>query len=112
MIEDHRTILRADIRTLSIQSRRIMIRPENLQQLFVADFGRIKLYLHDLSVPRFVGADIFVGGVRLCSSGVSDCGRDYALQVAKRLLDSPEAAGPECGFLCLHWERWNDQRRC
>ena len=63
MVKNDRAILRAGIGSLSIQGRRIMIGPENIEQFFVTDDRRIELDLDNLGVSRLIGADIFVGRI-------------------------------------------------
>src|ERR1700683_4376647 len=50
MKENHRTVLRADVRTLAILSGRIMVVPESFEQIVVADDRGVESDLHDFSV--------------------------------------------------------------
>src|SRR2546423_8206970 len=63
MIENHGTVLGADIRALPIQSRRIVVGPENVEELIVTDLRRVELQLNDLSVAGFIAANILVGRI-------------------------------------------------
>jgi hypothetical protein len=78
MIENYRPILGPYIRTLSVQRRWIVVRPENVQQLFVADLGRIILQLDHLSVSSFVSAHVLVGRVLLFTACVPDCSGSHS----------------------------------
>src|SRR4029078_1109765 len=50
MVKHDRSILRSHIGTLAIQRSRVVVGPENLQQLFVTDFGGIKVDINHLDV--------------------------------------------------------------
>src|SRR6266404_5186027 len=102
MIKNHRAILRSDIRSLPVQGRGIMVRPENVEKLIVIDLRRIEFDVHHLSVSGFIGADISIGWILLCPACVSGRGGQHALQIAKSFFNPPEAACAECGFLGLH----------
>src|SRR5580704_4876076 len=41
MIENRRPILRADVRPLPVQRRRVVVLPENIQQVIIRDLGRV-----------------------------------------------------------------------
>ena len=72
MIKNDRAILRADIRTLPVQSRRIMTRPKSFQNFVIADLCRIELDFDNLGVTGFVGANVFVTRVLLRAAGVTN----------------------------------------
>jgi hypothetical protein len=81
-----------------------MIRPKNIQKFVVRHLRWIELYLHDLCVPGFVGANIFICWILLCTTCVPDrCGQN-ALQFSKSFFHSPETAGTECSLLRLHMD--------
>ncbi len=82
--------MRADIRTLAIQRRRIVIRQENIEQLLVTDLRGIELHFDHFGVPGLVAANIFVGRVILRAAGVADRDIIHALHIAKRGLHAPE----------------------
>ena len=63
IIKNDRAILRSNVGSLSIQRRRVVIRPKNIEQFVVANLRRIELDLYDLSVAGFVGAYIFVARI-------------------------------------------------
>ena len=75
MIENHGAVLGADIRALSIQSRRIVVRPENVEELIVIDLGRIEFQLNNLSVASVIAANIFVARIVFVSARIPDSGR-------------------------------------
>jgi hypothetical protein len=102
MIENGRTILRADVRTLAIQGRRIMIRPENIEKLSITNLSGIKFHFHNLSVAGVVPANVFVGRVVFRSAGIADSGRGHAFQIAKGFFHTPKTASPKCRFLACH----------
>lgn len=102
MIKNDRAILRADIGALPIQRRRIMIRPENIENLVVTYLRGIKFHFNDLGVAGRVRANVFVAGIVFCSAGIADRSRGYAFQVAKGFFYAPKTAGPKCRFLGCH----------
>src|SRR6266478_4619353 len=102
MIKNYRAILLSDIRSLPVQSGRIMIRPENADKLIVTDLRRIEFHFHGLSVSGFIGADISIRWIFLCPACVPDRRGQHALQIAESFFHSPETACAECGFLRLH----------
>ena len=79
MIEDHGTILGADVRALPIQSRRIVVGPKNVEELIVTDLRRVELQLNDLSVAGLIAANIFVARIVFLPARIADGGRCDAL---------------------------------
>src|SRR5438309_11665231 len=102
MKEDGRAVLPAHIWPLPIQRCRIMHLTEDVQKLFIRHFGGIKGDLHNLSMPRLIGADIFIRGIRERSAQITNCGITYSRDLPECGLDSPEAAGAKCSFLHFH----------
>src|SRR5215217_1198619 len=102
MIKNHRAILGSDIGTLPIHGRWVVVRPEHFQKLLITDLRRIEFHFHHFSVAAFIGANVFIRRIVLCSSRVPDGGTQHAVQIAESFFHSPETAGPECGFLTLH----------
>ena len=72
MEEDRRTVLASVIRALAVQLRGIVVLPEDIEQLFIIDLGRIVFNLDCLGVSGAVAANVFVGRVRKLSAGVAD----------------------------------------
>src|SRR5882762_1851539 len=107
MIEDHRTILRSDIRSLSIQGRGIVVRPKNIEQLIVADLRRIELNLHDFRVTGLVAANILVARIFLVATGIPDRSRSHAFEFSKSLFHTPKTARAKCRFLRCHSKQSN-----
>src|SRR5262249_10924842 len=56
--EDRRAVLVADVGALPVQRRRVVVRPEHLQQVVVGDLPRLVLHLHHLCMARPVRADV------------------------------------------------------
>src|SRR6185503_16164903 len=54
MIKNYRSILRANIRSLAVSLRGVVILPKHVQQRVIADLGRIKLNLHRLRMSGAV----------------------------------------------------------
>src|SRR5262249_13392700 len=68
VIEDHRAILAADIRALSVELSWVVRHPEDLEQLIVRDDGRVVFDAHGFGVSGPVSADIFISWVREMSA--------------------------------------------
>ena len=62
--------MRADIGSLPIQRRRIVIGPENIEQLFVTNDRRIELDLDNFGMSGLIGANIFVGRIFRVAAGI------------------------------------------
>ena len=60
--EDRRAVLGADVGALAVARRRVVGSPEALEQLVVADDGRVEGDLHGLGVAGALAADLAVGG--------------------------------------------------
>src|SRR5205814_9547180 len=102
MIKNHRTILRAYIGTLSIQRGRILVRPENVEDLILRNLGRMKFHLNNLGVAGLVAANIFVARILSVPACIPYGGRAHALKLAKSLFHAPKTPRPERRFLRRH----------
>src|SRR4029077_10720721 len=102
MIKNYGSILRPDIRTLSIQRGLIVIRRENVEQLTIADWRGIEFELENLCMPSRIRANVLVTWVLFGPARIADRGRRHALQFPKSFLHAPKTTGPECRFLCWH----------
>ena len=102
VIKNHGTILVADIGSLAIQRGRIVIRPEDVEELIVTDDGRIELHLHHFGVPGVVAADIFVGRIFRRAARVSDGCIGHPASGPEGRFDAPETTGAKCRFFCRH----------
>ena len=83
MKEDRRTVLRAVVRTLTVQLRGVMVLPENLQQVVIFHLRRIVFHFDGFGVTSAIAANIFVRGVLELSARVADC-VDMANRVCSR----------------------------
>src|SRR6266550_3171300 len=95
MAEDRRAVLAAEIEALAVTGGRIVDPPERLEQLRVADLGRVEPDLDRLGVAGAVPADPLVGGVRHVPAGIADRGLQHPVDLAEGRLDAPEASGGE-----------------
>src|SRR5919108_73496 len=93
--EDDRAVLVADVPSLAVELRRIVLVPEDVEQLFVSDELRVEGHFDDLGMPGRVRADIFVRRILERATGVTDARPGDAFDLAKRRLDAPEATGAE-----------------
>src|SRR5205085_3634555 len=100
--EDHRAVLVADVPALAVELGRVVLGPEDLEQLLVRDLLRVVGDLDDLRVAGRVGADVLVGRVLERAALVADLCPGYAVELAERGLHAPEAAGAE-RCLLLHY---------
>src|SRR5947209_1944358 len=80
-----------DVIALPHALRRIVVLPEDLQQLPVADHLRIEHDEHDLVVPGHARADLAVRRVRCMTAGVPDRGAVDAAKLPEFPLGAPEA---------------------
>src|SRR6266566_7863851 len=94
MAEDRRAVLAAEIQALAVAGGRIVDPPEHLQQLRVADLGRVEPHLDRLRVAGAAPADPPVARVRHMPAGVADGGLQHPVDLAEGRLDAPEAS---CG---------------
>src|SRR5712664_1411387 len=99
MKENRSAVLRAEVRPLAVQLRRVMSLPENVEQLFITHFCRIERYLHHFRMSGFVRANIFVGWIRRLSAAVPYCRINHTRHALKRSLYAPETPCPERRYL-------------
>src|SRR5258708_22153109 len=99
MVEDRRAVLAADVEALAVAGGRIVDSPERLEQLRVADLGRVEPYLDRLGVAGAVPADPFVAGVGDVAAGVAHSSLQHPVDLAEGRLHTPEASCGECGAL-------------
>lgn len=102
MIKNGGPILCPDVGALPIQSRRIVVRPKNIEQLVITNLRRIEFNFDHLSMTGLICADILVGRIVFVPARLTDGCRNYALQFAKSFLYAPKTSCPECRFLCDH----------
>src|SRR5215831_8029579 len=91
MVEDRRAVLATEIEALAIAGGRIVDPPEHLEQLRVADLGRVEPHLDRLGVAGAVPADLSVAGVWDVAAGVADSGLQHSVDLAERRLHTPKA---------------------
>src|SRR5215468_2268078 len=95
MVEDRRAVLAAEIEALAVAGRRVVDPPEHLQQLRVADLGRVEPHLDGLGVAGAMPADPPVGRARDVAAGVADSSLQHPVDLAEGRLDTPEASRGE-----------------
>src|SRR6516225_11527433 len=99
MVEDRRAVLAAEVEALAVSGGRIVDPPERLEQLRVADLGRVEPHLDCLGVAGAPPADPFVAGVRDVAAGVAHSSLQHPVDLAEGRLYTPEASCGECGAL-------------
>jgi hypothetical protein len=88
--------MRADVRTLTVELRRIVHhREEDLQELAVADGVRIVGDLDRFRVAGGAGGDLLVGRVGKVAAGIAGDGIDDPFGMLEHRLHAPEAAAGE-----------------
>src|SRR5262249_57496928 len=93
--EDQRAVLRADVVALAHALRRVVVLPEQAQDLLVARLGGIEHDENDLRVAGLPRADLLVGRVRRVAARVADGSRVDAGCLPEDALRTPEAAHAE-----------------
>jgi hypothetical protein len=107
---DAGAVLRADVVALPVELRRVMARPEELQQRLVRHGSRVEGELHALRVPRGAAADRLVRRVWHLSISISNARAHNARHALKRELWAPKAAQTERGALQAARRRVRDER--
>jgi hypothetical protein len=87
---------------LAVPRGRIVVVPEYVEQLPIANLGRIVFHLHGFGVSGAVGAHVFVVRVSERSARVTHGCRNHAFDLPERCLDTPKTPGAERGFIRLH----------
>src|SRR5260370_25546596 len=99
MAEDRRAVLAADVEALAVTGGRIVDSPERLEQLRVADLGRVEPHLDHLGVAGAVPADPFVAAVGDVAARVARGSLQHPADLAEGRLRTPEASCGACGAL-------------
>src|SRR6185436_8721894 len=92
-------VLRALVRALTVERRRIVEREEHPEQVAVREDIRVEGELNDLSVTGRAAADLLIAGIRPFPAGISGHGLLDSPQLAKRRVEAPEASAAEGGEL-------------
>jgi uncharacterized protein len=96
--------LRTHIGALPVERRRVVIAPEDIEQVVIADHVRIEGDFDNLGMAGAIRADVFVRRILGGSAHVADLGRLHSSQAAKRSFHAPKTTGAETGLaeLRLH----------
>src|SRR2546428_765209 len=81
---------------------RIVIRPKNVEKLFVASLRRVEFNFDNFGVARLIRAHILVARILFCAASITDCGRSDAFQFPESFFHAPETTGTECRFFYRH----------
>ena len=71
LVEDDRPILRAFVRSLTVEARRVVRPPEDGEQVVEGDDRGVVLDLNDFGVPGQPGANLLISRVRHVAARVS-----------------------------------------
>src|SRR5258706_9447671 len=99
MEENRRPVLRSVIRTLTIQRGRIVILPENVQQVVIADQRRIEGHFDHFGVTGLIGAHILISGFAHRAAHIADLRGFHPGQPTERGFHAPKTSRSEGGFL-------------
>src|SRR5271156_5888561 len=99
MVKDRGAVLAADIEALPVAGSRIVDPPERLEQLRVADLGRVEPDLDRLGVAGAMPAGPVVAGVGDVAAGVAHGSLQPPVDLAEARLHTPEASCGERGAL-------------
>src|SRR5207247_9249558 len=99
LIENDRPVLRAGVRTLPVESRRIVVFPEHFQEVLVRNLGRVVFHLHGFSVSGPARADVSISRILQSSPHISHRGIDDTGNLTKRGFGSPKTTHPKSGLV-------------
>src|SRR5262249_10970277 len=102
---DRRPVLRSDVVALTHALSRVVVLPEDLEQLLVRDLRRVINDLYDLGVSGTPGAGLLVGRVGGEAARVADRGAVDAGRLPEQPLRAPETAHTEDCDLKTGWPR-------
>src|SRR5260221_10031882 len=92
VIKNRRAVLLTNIRSLSVECRRIVILPENGKQIVIAESLRIVSHLDDFGMSCSPAADVLISGVFHRSAQISHACRQNSRYLAICGFYSPEAS--------------------
>src|SRR5579859_3589135 len=99
MIENRRSVLCSDVRSLPVHLCRIVHVPERFHQRFVTHFRRVKRHLHHFRMPCPIRADFLVRWLLGLSPAVPDNRIFHAWDHPELRFDSPKATRRKrCNF--------------
>jgi len=102
VVENNRAVLRTDVGALAIARSRIMVAPENVQQLPIGNLRRVKDYFDYFGMARFIATNIFIGRIFRLSSRITDGGILHSIGLPEYGLDSPKTSGAKGRLFSAH----------
>src|SRR5258706_4744412 len=93
--EDRGAVLRPDVVALAHPLGRVVVLPEDLEELLVRALRRVVGDEDGLGVAGSAAADLAVVRVRRLATDIADGGADHAGRLPEVLLGAPEAAHRE-----------------
>jgi hypothetical protein len=98
-VEEHSSkILAADVHALTVGLDWIVVRPEDLDQVFIGHAVGIVSNPHGFDVAGSTTADLFVSRIRNVATGVARFSAQYAIYSTVGGFDSPESARGKGGL--------------
>ena len=82
---------------LAVEGGGVVRLEEDVEDLVIADHGRVVFHLDDLGVAGAMAADLLVGGILRVAAGVAADALDDARHALEDRLRAPEASAPEGG---------------
>ena len=101
MIEDRRSVLRADVVSLAVERGGVVDREKYFEQFAEGRNGGIEGDLNHFGVTRRAATDLLVGRVGLGTAHVARHDLQDTLHFKVDRLETPEAAPCECRYLHL-----------
>jgi len=95
VIENHRTILRADVVSLTVPGGRVMGFPKDFKQIIVTHFRGIVGDLNRFRMTGHAGANLFIAGIIDMATRVARDRFFNSVQSLKNRLGAPKTAAAE-----------------
>ncbi|MPN07893.1 hypothetical protein SDC9_155165 [bioreactor metagenome] len=95
--EDHRTVLGADVISLTIERRRVVDDEKDFQQIAITQDSGIELDAHNLGMPGTAFANLTIGRMLDMTTRIAGRYRMHAFDLTEYRLQAPETAPAQHG---------------
>ena len=99
VVENRRTVLRADIVTLAVKRGRVVDGEKYGQQVFIRQHQGVKCHLDNFSVTGIPVADLGITRVLDMSAGITGLDQFHSIQFIKYGFQAPETASRQISYL-------------